>query len=126
MGSYKDKANRSFRYKIQFRSCLSKKESRVSTIIEEDPIDSLWDDQVDGEEDNGSRFQVVVNENKHDLTEEKDKDKPSEEEEDNEETTSEEDEQAESSNKEKDIFYSHDSQDHYLTQEKDEDEDDED
>ncbi|XP_060195115.1 uncharacterized protein LOC132624338 [Lycium barbarum] len=42
-------------------------QSHVSASIEDDPIDCLRDDQVDGEEVDGSSYQPVVNEDGHDL-----------------------------------------------------------
>ncbi|KAL3358674.1 hypothetical protein AABB24_015666 [Solanum stoloniferum] len=90
------------RYNLEI--AYQEEQSHVSASIEDDLIDCLRDDQVEGEVIHGSNFQPVVSEN-----EAEDKETTSEEEEDEEGETSEEEE----------YFDSDDSQDHFQTQEQD-------
>ncbi|KAF3684634.1 putative protein-like [Capsicum annuum] len=62
----------------------------VKPFLKDDPIDCLRDDQADGEENDRSSFQAVVNENKCDIIEGGDEDISNKEEEGDEETSSEE------------------------------------
>ncbi|KAM3395606.1 prothymosin alpha-like [Capsicum galapagoense] len=97
--------------------------SFMNISIEDGPIVCLHDDQDDSEEVDGSIFQAVVNENEHDISEERDEDISNNEEEGDKETSNKEaNDEEEETSEEEDFFYSEDSASHFHTQEEDEDE----
>ncbi|KAM3238413.1 hypothetical protein P3L10_013444 [Capsicum annuum] len=94
--------------------------SFMNASIEDGLIDCLRDDQADGEEVDGSSFQVVVNENKHDIIEMGDEYMSNEEMKGDEETSSEEaNDKEEETSEEDDFFDSEESASHFHTQEED-------
>ncbi|KAM3382271.1 hypothetical protein P3S68_007844 [Capsicum galapagoense] len=93
----------------------------MNASIEDEPINCLSNDQVDSEEVNESSFQVVVNENEHDIIKNGDEDMSNEEEEGDEKTSSEEANfEEEEISEEEDFYYSKDLASHFHTQEEDE------
>lgn len=90
--SYKDKPRGAIDTRYNLEVAYQEEQSRVSARIEDDSIDSVWDDQVDGEEVDGSSFQFIVNENEDDSIEEGDEEISTKEEKSNEEMSGDEEE----------------------------------